>query len=58
MHAFLTQLWQDESGQDLAEYALLLALIAVTLAAGITALSGAIGNRFGAATTTLGGTPP
>ena len=54
MHAFLTQLWQDESGQDLAEYALLLALIAVALVGGITALSGAITGRFQEATTTLG----
>lgn len=55
MTQFLTTLWQDESGQDLAEYALLLALLAVALVTGITALSGAIQGRFGEATGILDG---
>lgn len=53
MKQFLTTLWQDESGQDLAEYALLLALIAVLLVAAIAGLRTAIGGRFNAATDVL-----
>jgi pilus assembly protein Flp/PilA len=53
MKQFITTLWQDESGQDLAEYALLLALIAVVLVAAIAGLQAAIGGRFTAATTEL-----
>jgi Flp pilus assembly pilin Flp len=56
MNSFLTQLWQDDSGQDLAEYALLLALIAVALVTGITALSAVITDRFEDAGDAL--TPP
>src|SRR5687767_13664297 len=36
MLTFLTSLWRDDSGQDLAEYALLLALIALVAIAAIT----------------------
>jgi Flp pilus assembly pilin Flp len=53
MYPFLQKLWNDESGQDLAEYALLLALITVVLVGAITGLSAAIGGRFSTATTTL-----
>lgn len=44
---------RDESGQDMAEYGLLLALIGVVLVVAITALQGAIGNAFQAATDAL-----
>jgi Flp pilus assembly pilin Flp len=42
----LTNLWKDESGQDAAEYALLLVLIAVVLVLAITSLRGAIQAAF------------
>lgn len=46
MKRFLANLWRDESGQDLAEYALLLGLIAVALVGAVIALRQAIQNRF------------
>jgi Flp pilus assembly pilin Flp len=46
--------WQDESGQDMAEYALLLALIALAIIAAVIAFRGAIIGRFQEATTQLG----
>jgi Flp pilus assembly pilin Flp len=48
--------WQDESGQDMAEYALLLALIALAIIAAVIAFRGAIIDRFQEATTQLGTT--
>ena len=42
-----------EEGQDLAEYALLIALIAVALVLIIAALAGGIGNIFNAARNVL-----
>jgi pilus assembly protein Flp/PilA len=49
----LRMFWRDESGQDLAEYALLLALIAVVLVTAISSLRTAIANSFGRATNVL-----
>ena len=46
MQNFLTKLWNDESGQDLVEYALLLALIAVAAIAVIGLLGGSIREVF------------
>jgi len=42
MKAFLA----DESGQDLVEYALVLALIALAATAGMTGVATQIGNAF------------
>ncbi|HEY7472017.1 MAG TPA: Flp family type IVb pilin [Gemmatimonadota bacterium] len=39
-------LWSDESGQDLAEYALLIALIAIVVIAAVTLLGGNISTVF------------
>jgi len=39
-------LWSDESGQDLAEYALLIALIAIVVIAAVTLLGGNIRTVF------------
>jgi pilus assembly protein Flp/PilA len=39
-------LWSDESGQDLAEYALLIALIAIVVIAAVTLLGGNINTVF------------
>ena len=44
---------QDESGQDMAEYALLLALIALVLVVAITAFKDAIAAKFTSATSIL-----
>jgi Flp pilus assembly pilin Flp len=59
MNNFLATLWSDDSGQDLAEYVLLLVLIAVVVAVAIIAFRGAITNGFNRATTQLNqGTTP
>jgi pilus assembly protein Flp/PilA len=45
---------RDESGQDLVEYALVVALIALAATAGMSALAGQINNAFGALGTKMG----
>ena len=49
MH-YLKRLWLDDSGQDTAEYALLLILIALALIVAITGFRSAISNAFSRAT--------
>jgi Flp pilus assembly pilin Flp len=46
----LRRLWTDETGQDTAEYALLLLLIALALIVAITGFRSAIANAFSRAT--------
>ena len=46
MQNFLTKLWNDESGQDLVEYALLVAFIALVAVVGVVALGGNIRDLF------------
>ena len=46
MLATLTNLWTDESGQDLAEYAILLALIAIVVIAAVRLLGPTIRDVF------------
>ncbi|CAN5268124.1 hypothetical protein BH18GEM1_BH18GEM1_04550 [soil metagenome] len=41
-----TLLWSDESGQDLAEYALLIALIALIVIGAVSLLGQEINNVF------------
>ena len=53
MGTSLDRLWNEESGQDLVEYGLLLALIAVGAIASAKTLSNAIHNVFAAAATNL-----
>ncbi len=43
---FLARLLREESGQDLVEYALIIALVSVTLVGALTILSGDIGTAF------------
>ena len=43
----------DEQGQDLIEYALVVALIAFSATAGMSSLATAINNAFGGIATTL-----
>lgn len=53
MREFFVALWKDESGQDLAEYALLLGLIALVVVAAVTAIGGSIGDIFNDMSDTL-----
>ncbi len=53
MLKILQNLRQDESGQDLIEYALIAALIALAAVAGMQSVSGGIQSAFTAITTSL-----
>jgi Flp pilus assembly pilin Flp len=53
MKNVLMRLWKEEEGQDLTEYALLLALISVVMVATIQALATAIKTAIAAATAAL-----
>jgi Flp pilus assembly pilin Flp len=55
MKALLRKLWLEEEGQDLAEYGLLLILIAVAVVTGITLFKDQIVNAFASATSVLSG---
>ena len=46
MKNFLKRLWQEEKGQDLIEYALLIALIALAAVVGMGSLATAINTEF------------
>jgi len=46
MKNLLKSLWQEEEGQDLVEYGLLLVLIALAATAGMKTLASAISNAF------------
>jgi pilus assembly protein Flp/PilA len=48
MKQLLKNLLNDESGQDLIEYALIAALIALVAIAGLNGLSGKINSEFSA----------
>ena len=50
---FLSNFLQDESGQDLIEYALVAALVGLGCVTAMTTLSGKIGNAFNSIGTTL-----
>jgi pilus assembly protein Flp/PilA len=53
MKDLMMTFWKDESGQDMAEYALLLVLIAVVVTVAVIAFRGAIINAFNDATDQL-----
>ena len=55
MKAVLRNLWSDESGQGLTEYALLIALVSLGLITLLGLYRNAIGNVFKNATTVLNG---
>ena len=50
MREILNNLWRDDTGQDAAEYSLLLLMIALALILSIQAFKSAIANAFGRAT--------
>ena len=53
MRDLLYQLWKEEDGQDLTEYALLLVLVALGSVAAMGSLSAAISKAFSNAATNL-----
>jgi pilus assembly protein Flp/PilA len=53
MNQLLRRLWNDEAGQDLTEYALLLVLIALAAIASIKGIAGSIENVFNNASANL-----
>ena len=53
MKDLMRTFWNDESGQDMAEYGLLLVLIAVVVAVAVIAFRNAITNAFNRATNQL-----
>jgi len=53
MKNLLKRLWHEDEGQDLIEYALLVALVALAAVAGMNSLAGAINNEFIALGTSL-----
>lgn len=54
MNKKLMQLWRDEAGQDLTEYALLMVLVALAAVTTMGTLATAIKNVFTNAATNLG----
>jgi Flp pilus assembly pilin Flp len=55
MNKLIRLIWSDDKGQDLAEYGLLLILVAVAVVAGITLFKDQIINVFSQATSVLSG---
>jgi Flp pilus assembly pilin Flp len=55
MKNLMKRLWQDEQGQDLTEYALLLVLLSLAAVASLDNLAGAINNVFSNGVTALSG---
>jgi len=54
----VSRLWNEESGQGMAEYGLILALVAVVCIGGFIALGGAIKDKMtGVGTSITTGTP-
>ncbi|HZT71786.1 MAG TPA: Flp family type IVb pilin [Terriglobia bacterium] len=58
MMELLKRLWQEEEGQDLTEYALLLVLIALAAVAVMGTLGNTINNVFSKASSTLSSATP
>lgn len=53
MKNLLKRLWQEEEGQDLVEYGLLVVLVALAAMAGMNTLANDINNAFSGAGSTL-----
>lgn len=56
MTALMKNLWNDESGATMVEYALMVALIAVVCIAAVTVIGTSAKAKFNSAATALGGT--
>ena len=56
MRNMMRHLWQDEEGQDLTEYALLMALVALVAITTMQTLGSAISNVFSNAASTMSST--
>lgn len=56
MKSLLKRLWEEESGQDLVEYGLLLVLVSLGAVAAMGTLASAISGAFGSASSNLGST--
>ena len=54
MKAILARLWNEEEGQDLTEYALLLVLLALAAIGSLSTLATAINSTFSNAALNLG----
>jgi pilus assembly protein Flp/PilA len=55
MRNLVKRLWQEEEGQDLVEYGLLLVLVSLGAVAAMGTLASAISNSFGNASKNLSG---
>ena len=53
MNNLLKRLWQEEEGQDLVEYGLLVALVGLGAIASMSKLASAISTTFSTASTNL-----
>jgi Flp pilus assembly pilin Flp len=53
MRTLLQRLWQDESGQDLIEYTLLMAFVALASASIFISTGGSVSNIWGTASSQL-----
>jgi Flp pilus assembly pilin Flp len=50
---FLTQLWRDEQGQDIAEYAVMLAVVLVIVVGTIRLIGGNANNVFSSVSSSI-----
>ena len=55
LYSKITALLNSEEGQGMAEYGLIIALVALAVVAALTALGGGLGTLFGSITSALGG---
>jgi len=53
MHDYLQQLWTQEEGQDIAEYAVMLAVILVLVVGTVSLIGGNANNAFSAVASAL-----
>jgi Flp pilus assembly pilin Flp len=58
MRNLLKFLWQEQKGQDLTEYALLLALIALGAITSMKTIAGTINNLFSNSAANIGSAAP
>lgn len=49
----MKKFWNDESGQGMVEYGLIIALVAIVIIAALTAMGGSLKDKFNEITTKL-----